>query len=925
MSADQLFVDRVEEREILDNVVDAARQGASAALVVHGEVGMGKTTLLDYVASAAGLPVARISGIEAEQAFGFAALHRLLLPFIDQVDMLPPPQRTALENAFGLLADNPPDLFMVGLAALTLLAAQSAGAGLLCVIDDAQWIDRESLQTLAFVGRRIRAEGIVILFGLRTQLEVPPDLAGIPAREVGGLPYEDAIRLLGHAAERPLAAAVARRIVDGMNGCPLALWELGKDLAEGRATDQDRVLEPLTISSRLEDHFFQQVTSLPAETQLLLLIAAVDTTGDRALVRTVGLALECGLDAQEEAERSRFLLPGPQIRFRHPLIRSAVYARADSEQRRVVHQALAEAIDKSAHPDLWGRHVALGASGPSERLATELEAMSERARARGGYSAQAALLAQAANLSESTPARSMRLLGAATAAVGAGMHSQAADLLGQAEPHLADPAAVAEAQRLRGQLWIQLFQPAKAPAALLAAARSFLPLSNQRAREVLLEAFEAYTMSADFTEGISPHDIASAVEETTPEAEARTLEDLLLDGSAALFTRGRAAAYEQYRRLGQLLRDGKITDQILKRGTFGALVMDEIFDDQAFAMWAERADGYARQSGALLALLFNLFSLEEVDVRAGRLGAAAGRQAEALDLAAAAGLPVDYFSHLDFTIWAWAGDEERTQSATAAVIAINTAIGSAQPVTNAHRALATLHLGAGRYREALEESDWVRAHSMIGIGSLTLPLAVEAATRAGEQAKAQDAFTELEARARASGTPWALGLLARSAALLAEAGEAEGFFEQAIGFLGQTSVTVDLVHTRLLYGEWLRREKRKADARAQLQQAHDRFTAMGAAGFARRAEMELLATGARIQPRPVRRETGLTPQERRVAELAAQGLKNMEIASALFISSATVDYHLQKVYRKLQVSSRVRLAKALQARDQAGGTDADLP
>jgi len=886
---------------------------------------MGKTALLDYAASVSSLPVARISGIEAEQAFGFAALHRLFLPFIDKIQVLPPPQRTALENAFGLLAESPPDLFMVGLAALTLLAAQSESSGLLCIIDDAQWIDLESLQTLAFVGRRIRAEGIVILFGLRTHLGVPPDLSGIATLEVGGLPYDDAVRLLGHAAERPLSVAVAQRIVTGTNGCPLALWELGKNLAEGGISDRDRVLEPLTISHRLEDHFFQQVTSLPAETQLLLLIAAVDTTGDRALVRTVGLALGCGMDAQEEAERLRLLLPGPRIRFRHPLIRSAVYARTDSEQRRVVHQALAEAMDKGAYPDLWGRHVALGAIGPSERLATELEAMSERARARGGYSAQAALLAQAADLSESTQARSARLLSAATAAVGAGMHSYATDLLGQAEPHLADGAAAAEAQRLRGLLWIQLFQPAKAPASLLAAARALLPLSNGRAREVLLEAFEAYTMSADFTEDITSHDIASAVQETRAEGEASTLEDHLLDGSAALFTKGRVAAYEHYRELGQLLREGKITDQILKRGTFGALVMDEIFDDQAFAMWAERADGYARKSGALLALLFNLFSLEEVDVRAGRLGGAAGRQAEALDLAAAAGLPVDYFSHLDFTVWAWSGDEDRTRSATAAVIAINTAIGSAQPVTNAHRALATLHLGAGRYRDALRETDWIRAHPMIGIGSLTLPLAVEAAIRAGEQHKAQDAFTELESRARASGTPWALGLMARSAALLTGSGEAEALFEQAIGFLAQTTVAIDLVHTRLLYGEWLRREKRKADARAQLQEAYDQFTAIGAKGFAKRAEAELLATGARMQPRPVRPGTGLTPQERRVAELAAQGLKNMEIASQLFISSATVDYHLHKVYRKLHVGSRVRLAKVLETQDPTHDADSGVP
>lgn len=876
---------------------------------------MGKTALLDYAESVAGIPVARISGIEAEQAFGFAALHRLFLPFLGQIEVLPPRQRMALENTFGLAAESPPDRFMVGLAALTLLAAESSGSGLLCVVDDAQWIDRESLQTLAFVSRRIHAEGIVIVFGLRTHLEMPPELAGIPALEVGGLPYEDAVGVLHYAADRPVAATVARRIVTGTSGCPLALWELGKDLAEGRISDHYQNIEPLTVSSQLEDHFYRQVVSLSAETQRLLLIAAADTTGDRALIRTVGLILECGVHAQAEAERLRFLLPDPQVRFRHPLIRSAVYARADPEQRRVVHRTLAEAMDKGAHPALWGRHVALGATGPSERLAAELEAMSELARARGGYSAQAALLVHAANLSESMRARSARLLTAATAAVSAGTPDYAVDLLNQAEPHLVDPAAAAEAQRLRGLLWIQLAQPAKAPAALLAAARSFLPLSNRRAREVLLEAIEAYTISQDLSEGITPQDLASAVRETTAEADVRTLEDNLLDGSAALFSSGPAAAFGHFRQAGQLVRAGKLTDQALQRPTFGTIVMNEILDDQGFHVWTERADAYARENGALLVLLFNLFSLMENDIRRGRLDTAAARHDEALDIAAAIGLPAEYYKPMDFDVRAWSGDEEGARSTAAAVIAINTAIGVGSMASFAHRGLAILHLGAGRYREALEETDYVRAQPSLGHRSLVLAVAVEAALRAGETDKARDAFAELESRATASGTPWALGLLTRSRALLTGGPEAEALFEDAIGSLGQTTVATDLAHTRLLYGEWLRRERRKADARTQLRAAYDQFTAMGAKGFANRAEMELLATGARAQSRPAHQGTNLTPQERRIAELAAQRLKNMEIASQLFISSATVEYHLHKVYRKLGVGTRDKLAKALATHD----------
>jgi DNA-binding CsgD family transcriptional regulator len=914
MPAEPIFADRIDERQVLADLAESARRGDSGALVVYGEVGMGKTALLDLAVSVSDLPVSRISGVEAEHAFGFAALHRLFVPFMDRVRLLPAPQRMALESAFGLLEASPPDRFLVGLAGLGVVAAEAAESGLLCVVDDAQWIDLESLQTLAFIGRRLRAESVVLLFGLRTEVDLPPALAGIPTLEVGGLPHQAALDVLTHATARSMSSAEARRVVRETGGCPLALWELGKELAETHSTNGGGPLEHLPISHRLQDHFSQQVGRLSPDAQLLLLVAATETSGDRALVWTVARRLGCGVDAEMEAERLRLLLPGPEIRFRHPLIRSAVYARADPRQRRTVHQALAEALPQSTYPDRWAHHLAFGAAGPSEHLAGELEAMSQLAQARGGYSAQTDLLVHAARLSETLEARSVRLLNAAAAAFAAGTNAYAADLLDQAEPHLLDSAAIAEAQYLRGLIAIPLSQNAKAPALLLAAARSFLPLSTKRAREALFAAFTAYMSTGRFTVDLSPHDIAAEAEKTRPLDDPPTVLDHLLDGTTAFYSTGPSRAYEHYRRAADLVHAGKLTaDQVAQYFVvFVGWVWAEVLDDWTYSLWMARTEAYARQHGALYLLVNTLVGQMFVDVRAGRLPAAASRLTEAHDLATAIGQPAEFFLGLDVLVRAWAGDEEGTQAAATAYIEINTALGIEMAVLFAHWALAVLHLGAARYEEALAETDFLRAQTTIGFTTEALPLAVEAAVRAGQIDKARRALADLEPRALASGTPWALGLLARSRALLTNGPEAETYYLEALWLLQQTTVATDVGRTRLVYGEWLRRQRRRRDARTQLRLAHDFFAEIGAIGFAQRAENELLATGERSRPRSVEHALALTPQERRVAELASNGLSNQEIASQLFISTATVDYHLRKVYRKLNIRSRVRLKTALE-------------
>lgn len=911
--AEDVFLDRLEERKALKDLASAASEGGSGALVFFGDAGMGKTALLDEAASTSGLRVARIAGIETEQEFGFAALHRLLLPFLSDLDQLEDLQRKALLAAFGLRDEGPPDQFLVGLAALSLLAAVGAREPLLCLVDDAQWIDAESLGTLAFVGRRISAEGIVLLFAVRNPFDVPSELAGIPSMEVKGLPGEYAADLLVRATGRDLGPEVTSRILSEMNGCPLALKELGMELAETYVADIRAPVEQITIRHRLEDHFTQQVAHLPAETQLLLLVAAAETSRDSALILQVARELGCGVDAALIAEQRHILLPGSELRFRHPLIRSTVYANADPAQRRTVHRALAEAMGKDAFPDRWARHVALGAAGPDEMLAAELEGMSQMAQARGGYWAQASLLVQAANLSESLENRSLRLLGAAGAGVKAGAHNYAAGLLDQAEGYLSGASALAEVAYLRGRLAIGLTQPLKAPALLLAAARAFLPLDVPRTREVLLEAFDAYSISGRFTENIDPHAIAALASQTRATADLPALRDHLLDAMTALFSDDRAGAFEHYRNAGNLIRAGAEPDgEIAKWASFGTLVSLEMFDDATYNVWTTQTDGYARQNGALFVLLFNLFAQLHADVRSGKLRAASRRHAEALDVAAAIGLPAEFFLDMDNIVRAWSGDEAGTRTASAAAIEINSVIGSDQVVTGAHWALAILHIGAGRYEDAMAETDIICAQNVIGFPAEALPVAVEAAVRSGQMGKARSALADLEVRALASRTSWALGLLARSRALVAESSEAEDYFVEAIDLLLQTSVETEVARTRLLYGEWLRRERRRVEARDQLRIAHEFFAEIGAKGFARRAEAELLATGERTRPRSAGHAADLTPQERRVAELASEGFSNREIASQIFISSATVEYHLGKVYRKLGISSRGRLKKALE-------------
>ncbi|HEX4217766.1 MAG TPA: AAA family ATPase [Acidimicrobiales bacterium] len=908
-----MLLDRIAERAALEGVLDSARRGISGALVLRGEPGMGKTLLLDHAAaSAQDLRLVRISGIEAESTFGFGALHRCLLPFLGSLNDLPPPQRDALSSAFGLSTRAPADLFLVGLATLTLLADAAATEGLLCIVDDAQWVDQESLQVLAFVGRRLSADGIALIFGIRASEDVLPLLAGLPTTEIGGLPESAALELLYQVAPDPLDVQVAQRIVTETSGCPLALTELAHELTSMQWAGASRVPEPIPITRRLETHFRRQVDTMPADAQTFALVAAAETSGDPSLVRMVSAQLGCSPDAEALVVQERLLSTDPRIEFRHPLIRSAVYAGASAEERRVVHGALAASIDRSADPDRWAGHIVATARGPDDELAAELEKTARRARDRGGYAAEATLLAQAAELTGDLPTQSARLLHAAEAALMAGEAHRANALLAQARPGLTEPHLRAEAQQLAAALSVPLGQPAAAAALLLDAARQFLPLDIDRARESLLEALDAFMVSQHFTLNTSGAEIAEAALATAGRTERRQLADYLLDGTSLLLATGYGEATRVLGAAFDIMRNGPVSpEDLIRWSAFGMAITNEICDDHAYAQWVQLVESSAREQGALIALQVALVGLAGHEIRAGQFSAAETHLAEALEITAAVGGAIGFYRPLNVTLLAWRGDATGTRSAARQLIKRGTLVGSAPAVFQAHYALAILELGAGRYSDALSAARGITDHQALGFSGRTLPLVVEAGVRSGDRTAAEHALDEMTARVRAIDTGWARGLLARSQALLAGDDDAEALFEQSISYLKQTSVVTDLARAHLLYGEWLRRQNRRVDARRYLRLAYESFAAMGAGGFAERARAELLATGERARRRSVDTGNDLTAQELQISRLASRGATNPEIAAKLFVSSSTIDYHLKKVFRKLDITSRRQLEQHL--------------
>src|SRR5712691_9166058 len=903
------LMDRLEERQALDRVLDAARRGLSAALVVRGEPGVGKTSLLGYaVDSAAGFRVVRVAGVESELELGFAGLHRLLVSFLPAMARLPQRQRKALGSAFGLIEGMPADRFAVGLAALSLLADAAAGPPLLCVVDDAQWLDQESLEVLAMVGRRVHAERIALVFGTRDAGDGRV-LEGIPDIRVGGLPEHDALELLGSSVDGPLDPHLARRIVKETQGCPMAIIELAGELTAAELSGAGLLPAPLPLSRRLETHFLRQVRALPATTQALLLVAAAEPSGDPRLITGAAGRLGSPPAAAEPARAGGVIVMYPEARFRHPLIRSAVYGGASPADRRRAHQALAAEMDPQRDADRRAMHLAAAATGPDEAVAAELDRAAGRAQARGGYSAAGALLARAAQLTSDEDHWAARVLAAAHAHLAGGAPARARLLLEQTA-QISDPFQQARMRRLQGLIRYALGQARGTPSILLGAARALEPFDARLARATMLEALEAARVTGRFTvTGESDLDVCRAARAMPlPPGSRPGVADLLLDGATALVLDGHAAAVPVLGRAiaGLLADQSDSADALLWLG-IGCWAAGAVGDDTSLHELATRLEQRAREKGALGALSTGLVFLAMSELLDGSLAAVRARFAERAEIMAAVGRRSDVG---ELVVLAWQGRETEARTAAAAVTRYATEHGHGWMLGYVDYALAVLELGLGNYRAALpSDPGHYRDNPFIGI--VGFPDLIEAASRSGEHAIAAEATAEFAARALPNGTAIALGLLAMSRALLADDTRAEKLYQDAIEHLSHCRGNLRKARAHLLYGEWLRRQKRRLDARTQLHAAHEMFLRMGADAFAERARVELAATGERARKRTNDTRRDLTPQEAQIALLASQGATNGEIAGRLFLSASTVDYHLRKVFRKLDLTSRRQLAHAL--------------
>jgi DNA-binding CsgD family transcriptional regulator len=900
---------RERGREVLGRLLNAARGGdGGGILVVHGEPGVGKTALLDWmVEEGRQLRVLRTVGVEGEMELAFAALQQLCSPILDRSDRLPDPQRDALSVALGLSAGRAPNPFLVGLAALGLLSEASEERPLLCVVDDAQWLDRASARALAFVARRLLVEKIALVFAAR---EPGDALAGLPELRVEPLGRRDARTLLESVFPAPLDERVLDRIVLETHGNPLALLELPRGLTPIQLAGGFGLPPAVPLSASIEESFTRRLAGLPGDARRLLLIAAADPMGDATVVWRAARQLGIPESMVETIEAEDLLELGARVVFRHPLVRSAVYGAAGLRERRAVHRALAQATDPEIDPDRRAWHRAQAASMPDEDVAAELERSAGRAQARGGLAAVAAFLERAAALTPEPAHRAQRLLAAARAKRDAGALEAALGLLTGVEAGLLDELGRARVELLRGQIALEQRRGGEAGRLFLSAARRLEPLDPELARETYLEAL-AGAMSSDVeVVGGAPavaQDARAAPTGTTP---PRTV-DVLLDAFAIRLTEGYAAAAPTLARSLELLLARDVANEDLGRrlsvssSRNGNIVALEMWDDEALHRLAAHQVQVARDAGALVHLQFALSFLARSHMLAGDLGAATLTIDETRSIAEATGNPAPV--NAPMILAAWRGDEPRASE----LIEATSQEAAARRWTSNVYARSVLYNGLGRHDAARDAAREAFRPDPVGYGSLLVGELAEAASRTADRALLESALDWLSQRTRVISSEWVLGIEARVRALLSEGEIADGLYRESITHLARTRVRLELARTHLLYGEWLRRERRRLDAREHLRTALGMFRSMGTEAFAGRAERELLATGERARKRTVDTLDQLTPQEEQIARLAAKGATNREIATQLFITQSTVEYHLRKAFRKLDVKSRTQLARRI--------------
>jgi DNA-binding CsgD family transcriptional regulator len=899
---------RASECALLDGLIRDIRRGESRSLVLRGEAGIGKTALLEYlIAAAPDLMVVRAVGVESEMELAYASLHQLCGPLLHWLESLPGPQRQALEIVFGLSSGAVPDRFLVALAVLSLLSEVSEERPVLCVVDDAQWLDQASALTLAFVARRLLAEPVGMVFAAR---EPGDQLRHLPDLDVGGLHDGDARTLLSSAVRFRLDEQVRDRIVAETRGNPLALLELPRGASATELAGFGAAAVS-ALPSRIEESFRCRIAALPEQTRLMLLIAAADPLGEPVLVWRAAELQGIGADAGAPAAEAGLCEFGVRVRFRHPLVRAAAYSAGSADERRRAHAALAEVTDAETDPDRRAWHRAHASAGPDDAVADELERSAVRARARGGQAAAAAFLERSADLTLDPWRRAERVLAAAEASYLAGSGEDALRLAGVAERGALDEFHRVRVDVLRGRVAMVQRRVSDAPPLLLRAARRLERFDRRAARDTYRDAFISAFLAGSLAGDTGLPEVAAAIRSAAPSAEPPSPTDELLDAVALVVDAGYAAGAVRVQRALAAFRAAPISrDEELQWLFLASQMAHDVYDEQTWDALSVRILELVRETGVLAPLPMAAATRFTRDVYVGDLTAAAAYVEEQDRLLEAIGGERSPGSRV--VLAGYRGREHEVAQLDEAATRHAVSRGYGIGLDALRWAKAVLGNGLGRYDEALAAAQPGAAHPpAMSVYSRTLCELVEAAARCGRPEVAADAVRRLAEMARACSTDWILGVEARARALVADPRDADELYRQAIEHLGRTRIRSELARTHLLYGEWLRREGRRVDARTPLRAAYEAFTSIGMEAFAERARVELAATGEKVRKRTVETRDDLTAQERQIAELARDGFSNPEIGNRLFLSRRTVQYHLAKVFGKLGIHSRNELASAL--------------
>ena len=904
------LVGRETERSRIAVLLDGARNSRGGALVLHGEPGVGKSALLeDARQQGTDMHVLSSRGIEWEAELPFAGLHQLVRPALGHLERLPAPQASALRGALGLEEGGGDELFLVSLAVLSLLSEAAERRPILCLVDDAHWLDDASAEALAFVARRLGAEGIALLFAAREGEVRRFDPPALPELSIGGLDPGAAGALIDRRSDVALSAEARERLIEGTGGNPLALLELPLVLRVAQLAGTEPLLDPLPVSARVEQAFRARLSRLTDDTQTLLLVAAAEGTGELPTVLRAARQLGATSSALDDAEEAGLVhVQATRLEFRHPLVRSAVYQGAPLSRRRAAHRSLATVLDGDAEADRRAWHRAAASVEPDPAVGDELEHAARRARRRSGFAAASLAFERAAALTPEDRDRVRRLTSAAENAWLSGRPKRALMLFERARPVASEPVQRADIERGRGLIELNVGVPAEAHEILARAAADIASVDCERALYMLSVASVAAAYAGDTDAAAATAGAGGSIRAgDTP--VARFLADFLT-GVRAYFAGDFALAALSLRAALGLAEDADATGS----GRFAELVIlagaAALFlgDDREARRFNHRLVTRARDTGALSLLTQARPRLALSEIWAGKWLSASAALEEGLGLAREIGqhqIAAHLLSELA-VIAALRGDEAGCRSLADESRALATERGLVHVANTVRWALLALELGRGRAEEALTPAREITGPPIALWTGLDR---IEAAVRAGERETARVWFASFEPWADNSAAAWARAAILHCRALLCDdESEADRLFKAALDAHARAGRPFVRARTELAYGEFLRRARRRVEAREHLRAALDGFETLQAALWAERAHVELRASGQRARRRDPSTRDELTPQELQIAGFVAQGLTNREVAAQLFLSPRTIDFHLRNVFRKLDIASRTQLA-----------------